>query len=77
MEQEYDNMTPQQLEFAVFCVGCVADRLQRPLTEIYDLLVRHCILQDYIVEFYDVLHSQSRDYIVEDIIGVMKERGVI
>lgn len=75
--QGYDNMTPQELEFAVYCVGCVADRLNRPVPEVYDLLAQNNILQDYIVEFYDVLHTQSRDYIVEDVISLMKERKLI
>lgn len=34
------------------------------------------ILNGYIVPEYDVLHTQSREYIVNDIIEVMKERGV-
>lgn len=34
------------------------------------------ILNGYIVPEYEVLHTQSREYIVEDILDVMKERGV-
>lgn len=78
MNQEYDdNMTPQELEFAVFCVGCIAEKLNRPIPEIYDLLVQNDILQNYIVEFYDVLHTQSKDYITEDIIRLLEERELI
>lgn len=45
--QEYDDsMTPQELEFAVFCVGCIAEKLNRPIPEIYDLLVQNDILQN-------------------------------
>ena len=68
-DAEYNNMTPRQMEFAVFCVMCVAEELQKPATEIYDLMMQNRVLQDYIVEFYDVLHTQSREYIVEDIIN--------
>ncbi len=32
---------------------------------------------DYIVEGYDVLHTFSSDYIAEDIIDYMKEKGVL
>ena len=34
------------------------------------------ILSGYIVPEYEVLHTQSREYIVDDLIDVMKERGV-
>ena len=76
-DAEYNNMTPRQMEFAVFCVMCVAEELQKPATEIYDLMMQNRVLQDYIVEFYDVLHTQSREYIVEDIINLMKENGIL
>ena len=70
-------MSPRQMEFAVFCIGCVADELKRSATDIYDLLKQSGILQNYIVEFYDVLHTQSKEYIAEDIIRVMKEKGLL
>lgn len=34
------------------------------------------ILNGYIIPEYEVLHTQSREYIVEDIIEVMQEKGV-
>ncbi|WP_406040990.1 DUF3791 domain-containing protein [Succinimonas sp.] len=34
------------------------------------------ILTDYIIPFYDVLHTQGREYIVNDILEVMRERGI-
>lgn len=34
------------------------------------------ILYKYIVPNYEILHTQGKEYIVEDIIAVMKEEGV-
>ena len=34
------------------------------------------ILSGYIVPEYEVLHTQSRAYIVDDLLDLMKERGV-
>ena len=34
------------------------------------------ILNGYIVPEYEVLHTQGREYIVDDLLDVMKERGV-
>ena len=59
-----------ELEFAVFCIENVAERVYQAFTEKSD------ILNGYIVPEYEVLHTQSREYIVADLLDVMKERGV-
>ena len=47
-----------------------AERVYEALAEKSD------ILYGYIVPEYEVLHTQSKDYIMDDILEVMKERGV-
>ena len=42
----------------------------------FDLTVTSNILYDYIVPCSETLHTQDKEYIVDDILGVMKERGV-
>lgn len=32
------------------------------------------ILQEYIIPEYEVLHTESKDYIVDDIIDIMRKR---
>ena len=51
-------------------LGVNAERVYQALTE------ESNILNDYIIPEYDILHTQSREYIVRDILDVMKERGV-
>lgn len=71
-------MSKPVLDFTIFCIEGVAERLQLPGNVVYDLLTRKSrILNDYIVSSYDVLHTQSRQYVVDDIISFMKEEGVI
>lgn len=68
---------PAVLEFAVFCIENVAEALGKPSGAVYKALSgRGGILEQYVVPSYDVLHTQGRNYIVEDILDVMKERGV-
>ena len=54
--------------------------LQRVATdgrEIYAALTeRSDILHGYIVPEYEALHTQSKEYIIDDIIGLMRERGI-
>lgn len=66
----------RELEFAVFCIENVAEALGRPSDAVYRALTgRGDILNQYIIPSYDVLHTQGRAYIVNDICEVMAERG--
>jgi len=65
------------MEFSVFCIESIAEKLGQTGDVIYEKLTKESnILNDYIVSCYDVLHTQGKEYIVDDIIGVMKQKGV-
>ena len=67
-----------ELEFAIFCIENVASFLGRDAGEVYKLLTEESdILNSYIVPEYEMLHTQSKEYIVNDIVEFMKESGVI
>lgn len=67
----------KELEFAVFCVENVASKLGVDAENIYKAFTdKSDILNGYIVPGYEVLHTQSKEYIVNDIIELMQERGV-
>lgn len=67
----------RELEFAIFCIENIASRLHVDAQKVYVALSEQTnILKDYIIPKYAVLHTQSKDYIVDDIIDVMHERGV-
>ena len=68
---------PEELEFAVFCIENVAAKLGVGAERVYQAFIEKSnILNGYIVPEYEVLHTQSREYIVGDLLEVMKERGV-
>ena len=71
-------MVWEQLFFAVFCIEALADELNSTGDKIYIMLTEDSdILDGYIVPYYDVLHTQGKEYIVRELIDIMKERGVI
>lgn len=76
MEPDMAITNINQLEFAVFCIENIAIRLGVNAGRVYRVLEDSHILHGYIVPEYDVLHTQSKDYIVDDILMVMQERGV-
>ncbi|MFR5291217.1 DUF3791 domain-containing protein [Faecalibacterium prausnitzii] len=66
-----------ELEFAVFCIENVAIRLDKNAEDVYKALTEKSdILSSYIIPEYEMLHTQSKDYIIEDIISLMEERGI-
>ena len=43
-------MTFDKIDFALFCIGSIAERLKLNQTEVYDKLQQSGILQNFIVE---------------------------
>ena len=67
----------KELEFAVFCIESIAARMGVNAKRVYTALSEKSdILENYIIPEYEILHTQSKDYIVEDIMEVMWEREV-
>ncbi len=66
-----------ELEFAVFCIENVASALGEDAERIYTMLTEESdLLNSYIVPNREILHTQGKDYIVEDIIDAMREAGL-
>lgn len=66
-----------ELFFSIFCIENVAIKLGVSADKVYHALVEESdILNGYIIPCYEVLHSQSKEFIVEDIISYMQEKGV-
>ena len=71
-------MTTQELEFAIFCIESVAQEQKTDAKVIYKALTQKSnLLYDYVIPCYDSLHTQSKEYIVDDLIHIMQERGVL
>ena len=66
----------KELEFSVFIINKLSDYLKKPVSEIYKILKDTNILEDYIIECYDVLHTLGSEYLMEDITELIKERGI-
>ena len=68
----------EKTEFAVFCIENLAKKLGCSGYEAYCLLAeKSTILGDYIIPNYEALHTQGKDYIINDIIELMEEKGLV
>ena len=70
-------MSFEQLDFATYCIGAVASELGITQQEAYSKLKNSGILYEYIIPAFDVLHTFGRDYIVNDLMSLMREKGAI
>ena len=70
-------MKTEYLDFITFCVGSLSDALHWSASRVYGTLRSTGLLMDYIVPCYDVLHTFSKDYIVEDLTEALREKGVL
>lgn len=70
-------MSYEQLDFATYCIGALSSRLGMAQREVYNKLKDSGILTDYLIPAYEVLHTFGKDYIVNDLIDLLHERGAI
>lgn len=77
IEKPYFDISADQMRFAVFCTGALAERLGIREEKMFDMLENNNIFKDYIFDLYDILHTQSQEYIVDDIIDFMKTKGIV
>jgi len=70
-------MKKEDLSFSVYCIGIMAESLKMDARTVYHLMQKGDIIMGYIVPCFDVLHSFSRDYIIEDLTRLMKQKGLI
>ncbi len=70
-------MQEYQLDFITYCVGNLADRLNMSASQVYKMLRSSNVLSGYIIPCYDVLHTFSKEYIMDDLIGLLKKRGAL
>ena len=75
MDRVWDK---NRLEFAIFCIENIALTLKKDGREVYAALAEtSSLLFDYILPNYNTLHTQDKDYIVNDILAAAKENGII
>ncbi len=64
------------LEFVTFTIGSIAERVHKSPSEIYRLLKQSNLIDGYLVPAYDVLHTFGRQYLVNELLDVMEEKGI-
>ena len=70
-------MNCNNIDFVTYCIGKLSRRLNLSAGDVYRRLKQSGILTDYIIPSYDVLHTFSKEYLLEDLIEYMREKEVL
>lgn len=66
----------KEMDFVVYCVENLANYINEDSVKVFDLLDENELIEGYILKFYDILHTQGKDWIVEDLVEQLEKRGV-
>ena len=62
--------------FSIFMLYSLADKWKMSPAKVYKILNSTGILDNYIIKCYDVLHTQGKEYLVEDITDFVREKEI-
>lgn len=65
-----------ELSFSIFILYSLAEKWKKTPSMVYKILNNTGILDGYIIAGYDMLHTQGKEYLVEDITEFVREKGV-
>lgn len=68
--------TEKELTFSTFIFYSLSEAWNKAPAEVYKVLNSAGILDGYIIEAYDVLHTLGKAYLVEDITEIVREKGI-
>lgn len=81
-DEGYQRPTEQEriVTFVCSCIESVAEQLGCKATEVYCRMERVGLIHDYIIPYYDTIHTESRENVTADIIETLefweKKKGV-
>lgn len=65
----------KEMDFVVYCVENLANYINEDSVKVFDLLDANDLIEGYILKFYDILHTQGKDWIVEDLVEQLEKSG--
>lgn len=67
----------RKIDFSIFLLYRLADRFQQPAAHLYHELEQAKVFEEYVIPYYDVLHTLGEEYLVDDVADYARNRGVI
>ncbi len=70
-------MNRKTMEFVVYMIHACANAWQMTPRQVYQKLKATGCINEYIVPNYEILHTQSSRYLIDDVKNYLRIRGVI
>ena len=74
MNNAIDSLTYRQIHFAVMAIESGARKLNIPAPQMVSRLNRAGLIHRRLIRHYDMLHTQSLEYVTDDIVETLKNR---
>lgn len=68
-------MGNEETAFVIYIINEIADRYARYPSHIYRVLDKTGCIDQYLVPFYDVLHTMSSESVVSDVLAYVRRKG--
>lgn len=65
------NISNEIMQFVVFAIESAAQRMDISSTELYNRLEQQNLIENFLVDCYDTLHTQGKDYIANSVIETL------
>ena len=70
-------MNQEVFSFIIYMIHACANRWRKTSAQVYFTLKQSGCLKHYLIPNYDILHTQSTDFVVKDIEEYLTKKGVI
>ena len=70
------TMTKESLEFVVYVIHACARKWHMTPAKVYQTIEGVECVSKFLIPLYDILHTQSVDFVVEDIQEYLANRGI-
>lgn len=69
-------MNQESFSFVIYMIHACANKWGKRPSEVYSILNSSDCIKNYLVKHFDIIHTQSTGYIIEDIMEYLGARGV-
>ncbi|MCF0216895.1 MAG: DUF3791 domain-containing protein [Fibrobacteraceae bacterium] len=69
-------MNKESFEFTIYMIHACANKWNKLPSEVFKKLNESACIKNLLVPFFDILHTQSTEYVVNDIESYLQRQGV-
>lgn len=66
----------RKIDFSIFVLYRLAEHWRQPAAHLYRQLEQAQVFEDYVIPYYDVLHTLGEEVLVDDVSLYAQRRGV-